>query len=64
MKYLSIDQSVKEFNDNLRYGIEHGVILKTNKELQLMAELYTNLACYFTFFITAEELNHYGKKEI
>ena len=64
MKYLSKSQTVEEFNDNLKDGLEHGIVLKTEEELKLMAELYSNLTYYFTFFITADELRHYGKKEV
>ena len=49
MKYLSKNQTVKEFNDTLKEGLEHGVILSDIKDLNLIIELCTNLVLYLKY---------------
>ena len=56
MKYLSKNQTVKEFNDTLKDGLEHGVILSDIKDLSLITELCANLVLYLKSNLTAEEL--------
>ena len=63
MKYLSKNQTVEEFNNILKEGLEHGFVLKTEDEFKIMLELCSNLIYYFKFFVTREELKQYEKKE-
>ena len=56
MKYLSKNQTVKEFNDTLKEGLEHGVILSDIKDLNLIIELCTNLVLYLKYFLECRKL--------
>jgi hypothetical protein len=56
MKYLSKNQTVKEFNDTLKDGLEHGVILSDIKDLSLITELCANLALYLKYFVECRKL--------
>ena len=57
MKYLIAEtQTVKEFNENLKDGIEHGVILSDIKDLSLITELCANLALYLKYFVECRKL--------
>ena len=56
MKYLSKNQTVKEFNDTLKEGLEHGVILSDIKDLSLITELCANLALYLKYFVECRKL--------
>ena len=51
MKYLSKNQTVQEFNDTLKEGLEHGVILSDIKDLSLITELCANLVLYLKYFV-------------
>lgn len=53
MKVLNINQSVKEFNDLLREGIEHGFILNKVEDNQVLIELCANLIFYLKYFVIA-----------
>lgn len=56
MKYLSKNQTVKEFNDTLKDGLEHGVILSDIKDLNLITELCANLVLYLKYFVECQKL--------
>ena len=52
MKQINRKQTIEEFNEALRDGLEHGVILSdSQKDLPLITELYLNLHSYFKFFV-------------
>lgn len=53
MKVLSINQSVKEFNEDLRAGLEEGFTLK-NSEVGTLVELCSNLIYYFKWYAAQE----------
>ena len=55
MKYLSKKNTIEEFNDILKEGLEFGFILTDSEDIGLITELYNNLTNYFSF------LSH-GKK--
>ena len=56
MKYLSKNQTVKEFNDTLKDGLKHGVILSDIKDLSLITELCANLVLYLKYFVECQKL--------
>lgn len=56
MKYLSSNQTVKEFNQSLKEGMEQGIILVDPGTLSFLKEIYTNLEYYFKFFKEANEI--------
>ena len=56
MKYLSRNNTIKEFNDILKDGLEHGYILKDIEDEELIIELYNNLTQMFKFYRAWEEL--------
>jgi hypothetical protein len=56
MKYLSKNQTVKEFNDTLKEGLEHGIILSDIKDLSLITELCANLVLYLKYFVECQKL--------
>lgn len=56
MKYLSRNNTIKEFNDILKDGLEHGYILKDIEDEELITELYNNLTQMFKFYRAWEEL--------
>lgn len=62
MKYFdSNKQTVKEFNEILKDGLEHGFILSTKEDLKLIIELTYNLNYYLNYFISATQL--YGEEK-
>ena len=56
MKYLSRNNTIKEFNDILKDGLEHGYILKDIEDEELILELYNNLTQMFKFYRAWEKL--------
>lgn len=50
MKYLSRNNTIEEFNNILKDGLEHGYILKDIEDENLIIELYNNLTQMFKFF--------------
>lgn len=56
MKYLSRNNTIKEFNDILKDGLEHGFVLKDCDDEKLILELYNNLTQMFKFYRAWEEL--------
>lgn len=55
MKILSINQSVKEFNEDLIDGIEHGFVL-SKEDNEVLIELCANLIYYLKYFITSNNV--------
>ena len=51
MKTLNINQSVKEFNELLKGGIEHGFILNNKEDIKVLFELCANLVYYLKYYI-------------
>jgi len=58
MKCLNSNQSVKEFNENLKDGLKYGFILSNADDIKLIIELTYNLNYYLTYFVSA-----YGQEE-
>jgi hypothetical protein len=50
MKCLNRNNSIEEFNEILKEGVEHGFVLSNSGDIDLIIELYNNLTEYFTFF--------------
>ena len=58
MKYLSRSNTIEEFNNILKDGLEHGYILKDVDDEDLILELYNNLTQMFKFYRAWDELKH------
>ena len=56
MKYLSRNNTIEEFNNILKDGLEHGYILKDIEDENLIIELYNNLTQVFKFFRSCQEI--------
>ena len=63
MKYLSKNQTVEEFNNTLKEGIENGFLL-ANPDLEFLKELCDNLIYYFTFFRIYNKDEIQSRKEL
>lgn len=50
MKCLNKKNTIEEFNDILKEGLEFGFILTDSEDIGLITELYNNLTNYFLFF--------------
>ena len=58
MKYLSRNNTIEEFNNILKDGLEHGYVLKDIEDENLIIELYNNLTQMFKFYRAWDELKH------
>ena len=56
MKSLSRYNTIEEFNNILKEGIENGFILKDAKDEDLILELYNNLTHMFKFYKSWQEV--------
>ena len=56
MRCLSKNNTIKEFNDILKEGLEYGFILKNIEDENLILELYNNLTHMFKFYKSWQEL--------
>jgi len=56
MKYLSKKNTIEEFNDILKEGLENGFILKDSDDEKLILELYNNLTRMFKFYKSWQEI--------
>ena len=62
MKYLiSKNQTIEEFNEILKEGIENRLILHNADDIKFLIELAYNLDYFLTYFINAA--NIYGEEE-
>jgi hypothetical protein len=62
MKQLSVNQSVKEFTEDLANEKQYGFIFKSKDDIKVLLKLYINLIEYFSFF-RGEWLNLLKKQE-
>ena len=56
MKYLSRNNTIEEFNNILKEGLENGFILKDVNDEKLILELYDNLTEMLKFYKSWEEV--------
>ena len=56
MRYLSKNNTIEEFNNILKEGLEYGYILKDVEDEDLILELYNNLTKMFKFYKSWQEL--------
>ena len=60
MKVLDLNKSIREFNEDLREGMEQGFVLNKIEDSKVLIELCANLVCYVQYFLAAS----YGKEKI
>lgn len=55
MKVLNLNKSVKEFNEDLKAGLEYGCVLNNIKDNRILLELCANLVYYLKYFLANAE---------
>ena len=55
MKVLDLNKSVKEFNEDLKDGMEYGCVINNIKDNKILVELCANLIYYLKYFIANAE---------